>query len=71
MVSISADYISIPMDVEKQDQSCSIAEFDRQRMEYALSTEEIELPRNLTREEKRQFFLKIANNEPSLYRKVS
>jgi hypothetical protein len=58
------------MGIEKHEQSCSIAKFDKQRMENALSTEVIELPRNLTREEKRKFFLTIANNESHLYSKI-
>ena len=41
---------------------CNAGNFDKNRMKKALSTETVELPDGLTREEMRQFILKQVQN---------
>ncbi len=51
---------SVKKSSQKQKTNFAIGEFDKARMERALSMESIELPDDLTREEKRKFLLEYS-----------
>lgn len=51
---------SVKKSSQKQKTNFAIGEFDKARMERALSMETIELPDGLTREEKRKFLLEYS-----------
>ncbi|MDD2863950.1 MAG: hypothetical protein PHQ03_10600 [Methylococcales bacterium] len=57
--SFTRDF-SVKKSSQKQKTNFAIGEFDKARMERALSMETIELPDGLTREEKRKFLLEYS-----------